>query len=131
MSGWPSWCSAKSAKARKFMATRGMTPRRWLRMSEPLSRVSTSERSSIRASMPSATRRRMSLRSLTDRAAHAGKAARAAATAASTSVAVPAWTSASGVSSIGEMSVNVLAEATRWPPIQWRVSTSTPSTIAM
>ena len=72
----------------------------------------------------------MSLRSLTESAAQAGNAARAAATAASTSDAVPAWISASGCSSIGEMSVKVLADATRCPPIQCRVSTWTPSTIA-
>ena len=35
-----------------------------------------------------------------------------------------------GCSSMGEMSVNVSAEATRSPPIQCRVSTVTPSTVA-
>src|SRR5262249_23750495 len=62
-------------------------------------------------------------------AAHDGNAACAAATAASTSPALPAEISASGCSSIGETSVKVRAEPTRRPPIQCRVSTATPSTV--
>ena len=110
------------------MPTRGITPRRWERSREPLSRVSTRERSSARASMPSASRRRIAERSATGSAAHAGKAARAARTARSTSSSPPAEISPSSVSSMGETSVNVEADATRSPLIQCRVSTSTPST---
>jgi hypothetical protein len=52
----------------------------------------------------------------------------AASTAASASFAPPRAISAIGVSSIGETSVKVEADATRSPPIQWSVETSTPST---
>ena len=62
-SGWRAAASRWSAKKRKFIATRGMTPRRWLRSSEPLSRVSTWARSSMRFSTPSATRCRIAARS--------------------------------------------------------------------
>ena len=67
---WPrvskSGCDSSSrwsAKNRKFMATRGITPRRCDRRSDPLSRVSTCARSSSRASTPSATRCRTAARS--------------------------------------------------------------------
>ena len=65
------------------------------------------------------------------RAAQAGNAARAAATARSTSSAPAAWTWAISVSSIGDTSAKVSAEATRSPPIQCRRSTATPSTTAV
>ena len=58
-------------------------------------------------------------------------APRAAATAAAASFAPPRATSAIGRSSIGETSVNVSGEATRFPPIQWSVVTSTPSMTAV
>ncbi len=80
--------------------------------------------------MPSATLRSNAARSARGNAAQAGKARRAACTAASTSAAPPAEISAIGCSSMGEMSVKVSAEATRSPPIQCRVSTVTPSTVA-
>ena len=108
-----------------------MTPRRCERSSEPLSRVSTWARSSIRASIPSATFSRMAERSATGSAAQAGNAALAAATAASTSAWPPRLTSAMTVPSSGETSSNVVALATRSPPIQCRVSISTPATTAL
>ena len=82
-------------------------------------------------SIPSATLRRSSARSLRGVAAQPGKACCAASTAASTSGSEPAEISAIGCSSIGEMSVKVASDLTRSPPIQCRVSTSTPSTVAV
>ena len=58
-------------------------------------------------------------------------APRAAATAAAASCVPPRATSAIGASSIGETSVNVPADPTRLPPIQWSVETSTPSIMAV
>ena len=111
-SGWDR-VRSMSAKKRKFIPTRGITLRRWDRSSAPLSRVSTTASSSARLSMPSAIRCRMSARSSRGSAAQPGNACWAAATARSTSAAPPAATSASGCSSMGEMSVKVRAEATR------------------
>ena len=128
-SSWPSR-SRWSAKNRKLAATRGITPRRCERSSEPLSVVSTRARSSTLASTPSAMACRIRARSAGGTAPQAGKARAAAVTAASASAAWPLATSAIGVSSMGEMSVNVAADATRWPPIQCRVSTATPATWA-
>src|SRR5215469_13494120 len=73
----------------------------------------------------------MSARSSRGIAAQPGKACCAAATAWATSGAAPAATSASGCSSMGETSVKVRVDATRWPPIQCRVLTVTPSTTAV
>ena len=92
--------------------------------------VSTRARSSTLASTPSAMACRIRARSAGGTAPQAGKARAAAVTAASASAACPLATSAIGVSSMGEMSVNVAADATRWPPIQCRVSTATPATWA-
>lgn len=99
------------------------------RRSEPLSRVSTAARSGTRASTPSAIACNTAARSMGGNPPHPKAASRAAATAASASWAPPRATSAIGCSSIGETSVNVRAEATRRPPIQWSVETSTPSIV--
>ncbi len=121
--------SSQPAKKRKLWATRGMTPRRWERSSAPLSTVSTLANSSTRLSMPSAMACRTRARSARGVAAQSGKAALAAATAAPASVAVAREISPMGAPSMGEASVKVRGEATRWPPIQCRVSTVTPATV--
>ena len=126
-SRWPS----QSAKNSKLCATRGITLRRCERSSEPLSQVSTWASSSMRARTPAATARSTAARSAGGVAAQPANAAFAARTASATSAVPPRATSAMGASSIGEKSVKVPAEATRWPPIQWRVSTATPATCAV
>ncbi len=129
-SSWPS-VSSQSAKKRKLWATRGITPRRCERRRAPLSVVSTAASSSSRLSTPSATACRMRARSARGVAAQEGKAAFAAATAASASLAVPREISPIVLPSIGETSVNVSVEATRRPPIQCRLSTRTPATMIL
>src|SRR5690348_2100730 len=122
---------SQSAKNSKLCATLGITLRRCERSREPLSRVSTCARSSIRARTPAAIARNAAARSGGGAAAQPLNAARAALTAASTSAAPPRAISAMTASSIGDTSVNVAGEATLRPPIQWRVSTSTPATRAV
>src|SRR5262245_36552427 len=126
----PSSSPSQSAKKRKFRATRGITLRRCERSSEPLSRVSTSDSSSARRSMPSAIACRTAARSAGAIPAQPVNASPAACTAAAASAAPPLAISASGRSSMGDRSVKVPAEATRRPPIQCRVSTDTPATSA-
>ncbi len=101
------------------------------RSSDPLSRVSTAASSGTRASTPSAIACRTAARSIGGIAPQIANAPRAAATAAAASFAPPRATSAIGCSSMGETSVNVAADATRLPPIQWSVETSTPSMVAV
>ena len=83
-SGSPS-SSSRSAKNRKFRATRGMTEFRIDRSSDPLSRVSTAARSGTRASTPSAIACSTPARSIADVPPQTGNASRAAATAAAAS----------------------------------------------
>ena len=119
---------SQSAKNSKLCATLGITLRRCERSSEPLSQVSTWESSSMRARTPAPIARSTAARSSGGVAAQPANAAFAALTAPATSAGPPRATSAMGASSIGDKSVNVAAEATRRPPIQWRVSTATPAT---
>lgn len=107
------------------------TPDEVERLKAAMSAVSTWASSSIRFSTPSATACRSRARSSRLVPAQAGKARRAAATAASTSAAPPRAISASGLSPIGETSVNVPADRTRSPPIQCPGSTATPATVAI
>ena len=98
------------------------------RRREPLSRVSTLAISAARSSISSPTRRMISARCFGAIGSQVSKPFLAASTAASASSTPPRATSAIGVSSIGEISEKVEADATRSPPIQWSVETSTPST---
>ena len=94
-----------------------------------MSTHSTGASRSTLASIRSASRWRYSARPAAPRAAQAGNAAVAAATARSASRCPPRAISPSGCSSIGETSVNVLALATRSPPMKWSGETSTPATV--
>src|SRR5438128_4978378 len=123
--------TSSSAKKWKLWPARGMTERCMERRSEPLSRVSTAASSRARFSMPSPTAWRTAARSFGDKAAQFGNASCAAATAASTSCAPPRATLAMVVSSMGETSANVSPDATRSPPIQCSVETSTSSTMVV
>ena len=121
--------AAQSAKNSILWAARGTMPSRLRASSEPLSVVSSTAISSLRARMPSAKRFRMGRRPAGPSAAQAGKARRAAATAAFASSAPPAETLAKWLPSIGERSSNVRLDGTRLPSIQWAVETSTPATL--
>jgi hypothetical protein len=118
--------SAKSAKNSMLCAARGTTRVRLPISREPLSVVSTAASSFARARMRSANAFRIGWRPRGPSAAQAGNASRAASTAASISGPPPAATSASGAPSIGHSSRYVLRDATRCPPIQCSVETSTP-----
>ena len=132
----PSWSfsspsvSRWSAKNRKFRATRGMTEFRIDRSSEPLSRVSTAASSGTRASTPSAIAVQDLRSLLRGHRAPDGEPLTGGGDGRSASAAPPRATSAMGISSIGETSTKVSADATRVPPIQWSVETSMPSTTA-
>src|SRR5271169_6239209 len=80
--------------------------------------------------MASAKRCRIGCLPLGPSAAHAGKARRAADTAAAISSAPPAETSAIREQSIGEITSKVRADSIRLPSIQCAVETSTPATLA-
>src|SRR5580704_3187778 len=110
-------------------AARSTTRLRFPTSKDPLSAVSTAERSSFRSTTPRAKRSRILPRPSGPSAAHPGKAARAAFTARSTSEAPPADTSPSTVPSMGENTEKVFGPAAAGsPPTQWHVSTPTPAT---
>ena len=117
-----------SAKNRKFRATRGITEDRCERRRDPLSRVSTAESSSIRASTPSAMRCRTwpdpSLACAPRSRAPGRRDGRAGLEAS------PRATSAMTCSSIGETSSKAPASEA-FAANQWSVETSTPSTTAV